>query len=129
MYIRAYRKKLFAQSSNSEENFLLGVKNTSLKFDKIKKSFCLRIVDIAKNHKNDTLLEIWKPKKFYFLFKLSQVCKKNVEFLPDKIGVISEVIFGVKTESGVRIAPSRQVFDYPNLKVQKTRVFALFEHP
>ena len=42
---------------------------------------------------------------------ITQVCKKNVQFVLEQIGVISKVVFPVESKSGLRTAPARQVFE------------------
>ena len=42
---------------------------------------------------------------------ITQVCKKNVEFVLEKIGVISKVVFFVDSKTGLKTAPARQVFE------------------
>ena len=37
--------------------------------------------------------------------------KKNVEFVLEKIGVISKVVFPVESKSGLRTTPACQVFE------------------
>ena len=46
-----------------------------------------------------------------FLYKLHRSTKYEVVIVIEIPIVISEVIFGVETESGLRIAPSRQIFE------------------
>ena len=41
---------------------------------------------------------------------VTQVCKKNDEFVLKKIGVISKVVFPAESKSGLRTAPERQFF-------------------
>ena len=44
-------------------------------------------------------------------YMITQVCKKNVEFVLEKIGVISKVVLPVESKSGLRTAPAHQVFE------------------
>ena len=45
------------------------------------------------------------------IYRLHTSANKNVEFVLEKIGVISKVVFPVESKSGLRNAPAHQVFE------------------
>ena len=47
---------------------------------------------------------------------ITQVCKKNVEFVLEKIGVISKVVFSVESKSGLRTHNFANFYHFSNLK-------------